>query len=859
MPASLLPVSGHTQTYAALAASQPFPELLLIYCKIISLAFLSRRAKERLIKSLRKTLNPTIVMIKNLQRKMLSGLRRTVLVGLISTLCVATTALAEDTNATTMKPVVVTGSLIPTAETVGPAPVNTITTVDIQRAGQQDILSTLTRLDPSFSGSFNLGQVANNFTVYTTPIESAGEANVAIRNLPSLVLLDGRRLGNSALSAGQAVDLNTIPISIVDRVEVLKDGASALYGSDAIGGVVNVITKRNWNGTEIGGRVGFPTRKDSNDILERRASIITGATGDSYSFFAGAQYYYMDPLLAKDRHTASASITDLLNAKDDKGNVGIAPPSYFSPSFPGRVQDSTGSYILAGSPFAVGTSVAPYHFVAINTPPIITGGPFGGRTGVQDYNNAAFAQLGYYPYIPMADTPLGMQVNNALIAAGQEGLIGLYPTLNTTLFGVHSIQTQDRRNFFANFDHDLFDKHLQFFGSFLFANNHSEGQLAPSPVPSLTGSAIFVPSTNIFNPFGVDLGAGGAGTPRVRYRFVETANRTFDAQSDVYHFIGGLKGEITPKYDWEAAYNYNRSEQTDFTRNAINGEQLNRALAGTATDPSGNPLGGFNIFSLPGYNTTNSPETVKSLKTTLFQSGVSELWSVDGHVHGEPFELPAGPFNIVLGGTYTYEDISFDVDGLTQLGLVPGLNAAFPFGGGKRDRYAGFAEAKIPVFSENWNIPGFYSFEITAAGRHEVIEPGGDSTVPKVGVRWQPIDKSLTIRGGYTEGFIAPSIFSLFGPDTISDPVIALGSGGGGQVQTQTRSNPNLPPSESEQWGVGFVYSPKFIPGLTVSVDYYNIQQNKVIIADYVAAAKSLNALGLQFPAESRNAESDRK
>src|SRR6266446_6179486 len=307
-------------------------------------------------------------MIKNLQKKMPSGLRRIVLAGLVGTLFVATTVLSEDTNVTVMKPMVVTGSLTPTAETVGPAPVNTITAVDIQRGGQQDILSTLTRLDPSFSGSFNLGQVANNFTIYTTPIESAGEANVAIRNLPSLVLFDGRRLGNSALSAGQAVDLNTIPLSIVDRVEVLKDGASALYGSDAIGGVVNVITRRNWNGTEIGGRVGFPTRKDSNDILERRASIITGATGDSYSFFGGAQYYYVDPLLAKDRFTASASIPALLKK-------GILPPAYFSPSYPGRVQDSglkdtngvvifpSTSYILAGSPFAAGTDSGLYHYI----------------------------------------------------------------------------------------------------------------------------------------------------------------------------------------------------------------------------------------------------------------------------------------------------------------------------------------------------------------------------------------------------------------------------------------------------------------------------------------------------------------
>src|SRR5438552_1158100 len=288
-------------------------------------------------------------MIINPLKTFPSALCTCLATGLTGVLLISTTAFAQtDTNAPTrMKRTVVTGSLIPTAETVGAAPVDIIGAVDIQRSGQQDVLSTITKLNASFSGAGNLGQVANNFTIYNGAVP-AGEANVAIRNLPTLVLLDGRRLVNSALSAGQAVDLNTIPVSIVERVEILKDGASALYGSDAIGGVINVITKRDWNGVEIATHVGFPIRKDSNDILERRASIIAGATADNFMFFAGAQYYAMDPLLAKDRKTASASIQDLLD-------VGINPPSYSSPSYPGRVQDKTGSYILAGSPFAKGS------------------------------------------------------------------------------------------------------------------------------------------------------------------------------------------------------------------------------------------------------------------------------------------------------------------------------------------------------------------------------------------------------------------------------------------------------------------------------------------------------------------------
>src|SRR5439155_25158050 len=139
------------------------------------------------------------------------------------------------------------------------------------------------------------------------------------------------------------VDLNTIPLSMIDRVEVLSDGASAIYGSDAIGGVVNIITKKDWNGVEISGRVGFPTGKTSNDLIEYQASLVAGASNEKARFVAGVQYYHTDPLFARDRNVASAGIGELANRN-------IQPPGYVSPSYPGRVQAGGVSYILAGSP-----------------------------------------------------------------------------------------------------------------------------------------------------------------------------------------------------------------------------------------------------------------------------------------------------------------------------------------------------------------------------------------------------------------------------------------------------------------------------------------------------------------------------
>src|SRR6266700_3796448 len=490
-------------------------------------------------------------MIKNPPSKVSFSPRRTLLLGLAGSCIGATAALAEDTNApTTMKPVVITGSLIPTAETVGPAPVQTIGAAEIERAGAQDVLDVVKKLSTVFAGNNNVGQTVNN--------GGFGEANVRIRNLPTLVMVNGRRLAKSAFSNGENVDLNTIPLAMVERIEILKDGASALYGSEAIGGVVNIITKKDYNGTEISGRYGFSPK--AGHVTEQRASVVSGVTTEKGSFIAGAQYYHEDPLITRNRAVPSLS-------RDQLTALGIDPSSsgYFSPSFPGKIQSvhlvlvgtnlvpKSVSYLLANSPFLGPQSPTGSPFPGYNpnlmggpngttpgTPPVFAGQNFTGPTAVADYNAYAISH-GYVdhpgstdglgPYVPFRSTGL----------------------INTTLFDGHaSILSQDRKEAFASGEHDLFGKQMQFFGQFLFANTESIGGLAPSPVISLGpfDSNINVPADNAYNPFGVALGPDGSSSPRVRSRFVQSGNRIFDAQTDFYHFVAGLKGDFDGGYSY---------------------------------------------------------------------------------------------------------------------------------------------------------------------------------------------------------------------------------------------------------------------------------------------------------------------
>jgi iron complex outermembrane receptor protein len=210
--------------------------------------------------------------------------------------------------------------------------------------------------------------------------------------------------------------------------------------------------------------------------------------------------------------------------------------------------------------------------------------------------------------------------------------------------------------------------------------------------------------------------------------------------------------------------------------------------------------------------------------------------------------LPAGRVQFAAGGQYIDESLQLQVDGLSAGNLAPGLNVAVPFPRSKRTTGAGFVQVSIPVWTPECHIPGFYDLEIDAAGRYQTFDPGGDAWVPKIGVRWQPIDEQILFRGSYNQGFIAPSIFNLFGPAFASNPNVVI-NGQAGQVQTEVVGNPNLKASDTEQFGAGIVITPdKLIKGLTISADWYHITENHLAVADAQAVANSLSSLGPASP-----------
>jgi len=709
-----------------------------------------------------------------------------------------------------MEKVVVTGSVIPTADTVGPAAVETVSAETIQQIGSTDVLSVLKKISPSFSGNGNVGQTLNN--------GGFGESYIALRNLPTLVLLDGKRLNITPFSTYVgtfSADLNTIPVAMIDHIEVLKDGASTIYGSDAIGGVVNIITKKNFNGFEVDGRYGFAT--GTGTYNEARASAIWGLAQEGTRINIGLNYYYSDPLRTADRPIGGLDPNTL------KANNFVAP-SYFSGSFPGRV----GSFIFAGSPLAQGSPGYNAKLAAAGTPPVFAGQHY---NSVADYNAAALANPAYVaaygataPYIPITSLPAEQALHSTAI-------------LNTTTLGTLSIQQQDRRTAFANFEQDIFKDTLTFYSSFLVSRNESKGKLAPSPVPSLDLYNIFIPANNIYNPFGIDLGAGAPQNLSMRTRTLEVGNRVFDANSDSFHGVGGIKGDVFTKYHYDISADYSMTQQKQYQTGASS-ILLNQALT---------PVGASSALGVPLYNpfgndvgpAANGPQTVNAIKATGFQGGFSDLLVVEGAFRGEVFNLPAGPFQAAVGAQYMSESLSTTADALLASGNLIGLNSLPTFAGGNRDREAGFVEAQIPVIGPDQNITGVHKFDINASGRFETIESANtshSSLVPKVGFRWQPIDEQWTIRGTYSQGFVVPPLTQLYGPPLNSNPYVVAPDDSlpapyapvAAQQTVNYLSNPNLPPSTSETMSLGVVMSPKFIKGLTVSVDYYHVEQPSI-------------------------------
>jgi iron complex outermembrane receptor protein len=771
----------------------------------------------------------------------------TVTVG--SFLIFVTNAFAqEQSGIAEIERVIVTGSNIPTAQEVGPNPVDTYRPSDIEKLGIRNPQDLRTFLPQEAGGTAHL----------IPGMGLDGTVQLNLRGLlpkETLVLVDGKRVAFGSLTiagSSQGVDINLIPFPMIDHIDILKDGASAVYGSDAVAGVVNFFLIHKFRGLEIGGSYGNTNLGASNDMGEWEAWIKAGTGDDKTDIVVIADFWErIGGLFSRDRDLSANAFYIPFGGFDDRSGF-----------FPGRVQ---------------GRRLIPKLFFSANSPPPHSA-PNAARSPFYKRPGFPFEILAGFPVVNPNAYPGAPGIHNPRTTLDQTGTRyrggGDYFAYNFAAVTA-ALPPQDRQAYYGSFTRDICDKYLQVFADFKLVRSFFDSSVAALPFildpfkapgfnVGLSAVGISVPISNPFNPFTVGdttLIINGVPTPMttgVRFRGLsDTGNRSekftyWDSLFDV-----GIKGEMGEfgdyfkTWNWEAGFRYARNEGQDLSIGEVSQIGLRETLLDT------NPATAFNPFlGLLGHNSKSARSKVY---VTLHNSGEFELPLGYVTINGDLFNLPAGPISFAIGGEYRGERMTLDRDALNQTFQTLGPNGqGFRV---NRDVWSIYQEVRVPFTSPTWNFPGFYSFEADFAEREEwysqntstVLTPFQPATSsqyngqkPKVSVRWQPLDPkyigALTLRGSYTEAFHAPTLFEITPAGTaefprVRDPFSTLTQE---VVEERISGNPLLQPEVAYEWSYGIVYSPKWLKGMTLSADWWHIDLRSLI-----------SSLGAQFIIES--------
>jgi iron complex outermembrane recepter protein len=724
-----------------------------------------------------------------------------------------------DVTGVTTEEVIVTGSNIPTAEEVGPQPVDTYSKADIERLGVRSATDLIQKL-PTVSG-ISINENVNN--------NGDGHVEADLRGLgprETLVLQDGRRVASLGFAgeiglSGATVDLNMFPIGLIDHIDILLDGASAIYGSDAVGGVFNVsLIHRFQNHAEVYVSYGNTNLGASNDQAERLAYVLGGVGDDKTDIVVYAEWYDRDAIYNRDRDVSSNLNTPPF----------ISPLDLQAGNFAGRV----GNFVYQPQLNNGALTPTPHAFPNVKNDP---------------------------QYDPLSRLPPSKQLFN-------------FAAFTPAMAPVN------REYLYTSLDRKIFDQYLEVFGDFKYVRGFWDGALAPAPFTpdvftdathpfGISSAGISVPIQNPFNPFTVpdytspggfdskhpdtkvsSAPPGTGFTTGVRYAGLEAGLRTDKITTDNYVFTAGLRGNLGEfgdyfkSWQWESGFRYSEDDRSERLGGIVNTNALRAALLDT------NPATAFNPFGL----NQNSPVVLNKVFTTVQHLGKASLILEDLKLYGDLWNLPAGPISFAIGGEHRTEQINDQPDPLTASGQTIGVPTFLPTKANlptnaSRDVWALYWEVRVPITSPAWNWYGLHSLELGYQERFDRYSDFGFTEKPKFFFRWQPIDSSLTLRGTYNEAYRAPTLGELFTSEGqiftfVNDPATVLPGDPLGRIPGTTLTppgtriketiggNPNLTPETAYEWTYGAVWSPKFIKGLTLSADFYHVDVRNVLL-DY--------------------------
>ena len=765
--------------------------------------------------------------------------------------------LSADGDSTQLGTIQVTGSRIKRTDFETAQPVLVVTREQIERTGLTtigDILQEIPAAGSALNSTFNNG--------------GNGATEIDLRNLGSnrvLVLVNGHRwVAGVSFANSSAVDLNTIPVSIIERIEVLKDGASAVYGSDAIAGVVNVITRKDFQGAAFANQVGGFVQGDG---FTQRHTLSMGQVGRKTSVFVDFNFVKQDPVFAGDREIS----------KVPQFGTGFTRGSIFTPrgtalfipnAANGSILGTDRCPDLAGG-IASG-AIEDETGIAIEIPQVGVGGlqlcdmtlnP--GDTITGDASETTSTVVGRYQ--PADRTTLNNDENDAYNFAPINYL--RTPLTQTSIF--------------AQLSHQLFSN-VNLAGTFLYNRRDSSQELAETPL--LLGdlvphpySQIYIAADQAFNPFDQDIGRYpsqgtdadqlglGVGTGLIGRRFTELGPRKQIQAVDTYFLSGTLTGDFLFAdrfFGWDAGYSYAVSQLTNTLRNNLNLGKVARALGPAAEcgDPESPnsevracvPLNIFGGALVPEGRMTQ--EQLDYVRADLVGRARQRIIDYYANISTEVTDfggLLYAPIGVALGVEVRDEKFTDDPDPLTTGNLSSGNNRRATAGG--YDVSEAYIEMSIPLLSDI-ELAGFsivQELDLSLAGRYTKYSLFEAEQTGKAGLRWKVFD-DLLLRSTVSQAFRAPSVTELFlgGTDafpTVADPCAdddpnddvqancdAEGPGTGvpqnnAQVLTTFGGNVNLTPEFADTFTAGIVYSPSYLPDFNVYFDYWQIDLDEFV------------------------------
>ncbi|WP_161495022.1 TonB-dependent receptor domain-containing protein [Caulobacter sp. BP25] len=750
--------------------------------------------------------------------------------------------------------VVVTGSRIRRPDLVSTQPMQVISSETIDSKGYTNIADALNDLPASGipvnpigdQGSFGTGRnFINLFNLGTNR---------------TLTLVNGRRfVGSNVASlfsgagAGGQVDFNGIPTGMIDRVENVQAGGAAVYGSDAVAGVINIITKNRFEGVEVDGQFGISDKSDAETYRGRITagrSFMDGRLNVSGSY----EYAQTTALSFNDRDITARQLTFAVNPANRTTTDGIPGsiiilnrriPEVTAGGLPTRA----GSAALSG----ILTMADP------NNPGQRIAAQFGPGGVLVPYATGTF----YSSSVASGGNGLNLADLSSLVSPVKRHV--------ATLFSRYEINDHVRFNTetFYNHQSSVEPYNQPIYNAPLFGGNSSALRMSTANpfLPAATRAALLGQTTALT----ADAANPGEGIFFLSRASSDIGNNKTSTKGDLIRNVFNLEGDFDyadRSFYWNVAANLGKSWGT-FSSPNINQTRFLEAID-AVRDSSGNivcrsataraagcaPLNLFGVGS-PSQASLNYVNVQFESKYALIQTGY------EANFGGDLIKLPAGWASFNAGYEYRKEKSRFSPNDPQRLGV--GRSAAISAISGSFDTKEAYIEGRIPIFGGDFSFPGMRSLEIDGARRKVNNSLAGKNDVWSYGLQWKPFD-DLLLRGTKSASFRAPAITELFLPDAVSfmtatDPCDARNINSGpnpaarqancrsdftalglpanfnltsnvqaATVQGTTSGNRSLNNELADQWSVGFVYQPRFVKGLAISFDWVNIDITDAIV-----------------------------